>query len=326
MKRREFITLLGGSAAAWPLAARAQQPVMPVIGFVVGGGAAELARAVAAFRAGLNEAGFVEGRNVAIEFRWAEGQYQRLPAMAAELVGRHVAVILAGTGASALAAKGATTTIPIVFVMGSDPVKIGAVSSLSRPGGNITGAFMLSTALEAKRLELLHEVVPAAGMVGLLVNPTFPDAESQVRDVQAAAQTMAIGIVAIRASSAGDIDGAFSELVERRGGALLVASDPFLFAHRNRIITLAARHRLPAIYQWRDFAEDGGLMSYGTNLAEPYRLAGTYTGRILKGEKPAELPVVQSTKVEFAINLKTAKTLGLTIPLPLLGRADEVIE
>ena len=325
MRRRDFIAGLGG-AAAMPLAARAQQPAMPVIGFVVGGAAAELARAVAAFRAGLNEAGFVEGRNVGFEFRWAEGQYQRLPAMAAELVGRQVAVIVAGTGTSTLAAKAATTTIPIVFVMGADPVKIGAVPSLNRPGGNITGAFMLSTELEAKRLELLLEVVPAARMVGLLVNPTYPDAAAQVRDVQAAAQTMAIRIMTIRASSAGDIDSAFSELVQQRGAALLVASDPFLFAQRNRIITLAARHGLPAIYQWRDFAEDGGLMSYGTNLAEPYRLAGTYTGRILKGEKPAELPVVQSTKVEFAINLKTAKTLGLTMPLPLLGRADEVIE
>ena len=252
MKRREFITLLSGTAAVWPLAVRAQQAAMPVVGFVIGGAAAENARAVAAFGTGLNEAGFIEGRNVGFEFRWAEGQYQRLPAMAAELVGRQVAVIVAGTGASALAAKAATTTIPIVFIMGADPVKIGAVPSLNRPGGNITGAFMLSTELEAKWLELLHEVVPAAKMVGLLVNPTFLDAETQVRDVQAAAQTMAIRIITIRASSAGDIDGAFSELVQQRGAALLVASDPFLFTQRNRIITLAAHHGLPAIYNWRD--------------------------------------------------------------------------
>jgi putative ABC transport system substrate-binding protein len=326
MRRREFIAGLAGMVA-WPLAAWAQQPAMPVIGFLSGSVSTSISPAVAAFRAGLNEMGFVEGRNVAIEFRWAEGDYQRLPTMAAELVARQVAVIVAGgTIASPNAAKAATTTIPIVFSSGADPVRSGLVPSLGRPGGNLTGAFILTTELETKRLDLLHEVVPAANVIAMLVNPAYPNVEELVSDVQAAVRSLSKQIVVLHASSEREIEAAFASLVQRRIGALLVASDPFLFGRREQIVALANYHKVPAIYQWREFAALGGLMAYGTTLTETYRTVGLYTGRILKGEKPSDLPVVQSTKVEFVINLKTAKALGLTIPLPLLGRADEVIE
>jgi putative ABC transport system substrate-binding protein len=324
-KRRDFIALLGG-AAAWPLAARAQQPV-PVIGFLSGSSPESLADAVVTFRAGLAESGYVEGRNVAIEFRWARGQYQQLPAMATELVGRQVSVIVAGGGiAAGFAAKAATTTIPIVFSSGSDPVKLGLVPSLSRPGGNLTGAFILTAELEAKRLQLLHELVPTASLIGILANPSFPDADNQRRDLQAAAQAIAKQIVFLDGGSERDIDAAFASLAQQRVGALLVASDPYLFTRRDQIVMLAARHAVPAIYQWRDFVVAGGLMSYGTILAELYRPLGVYVGRILKGAKPADLPVQQSTRVELIVNLKTAKALGLSVPLSLLGRADEVVE
>jgi len=326
MRRREFITLIGG-AAAWPLAARAQQPAMPVIGILNGGAAAPLAKALAAFRNGLAEAGFVEGRNVAIEFRWADGEYSRLPALAAELVERRVALIYAGgTQAAPFAAIAATSTIPIVFSSGSDPLKSGLVTSLRQPGGNVTGAFLLTTDLEEKRLQMLLEVVPAASTIGVLINPTYPEVDRTLKDLQVRAKEMAKQIMVVRASNEADIHEAFATLVKERADALLVASDPFLFAQRKHIIALAARNRLPAIYQWRDFVEDGGLMSYGTTLTETYRTVGGYAGRILKGEKPGDLPVVQSTKVELLINLKTAKALGLAMPTPLLGRADEVIE
>jgi len=327
MRRREFITLLGGAAAGWPLAASAQQPAMPVIGFLNGGSPEPFGQAMAAFRTGLGESGYVEGRNLAIEYRWARGQYQQLPAMATELVGRQVAVIVAGGSiAAGFAAKAATATIPIVFSSGTDPVKVGLVPSLSRPGGNLTGAFILSVELEAKRLQLLHELIPTATVIAILMNPNFTDAENQRRDLEAAGHAIAQRIVFLDAGSEREIDAAFASLVQQRAGALLVASDPLLFGHRDQIVTLAARHAVPAIYQWRDFAVAGGLMSYGTVLAEMYRPVGVYTGRILKGEKPADLPVQQSTKVELILNLKTAKALGITFPLTLLGRADEVIE
>jgi putative ABC transport system substrate-binding protein len=286
-----------------------------------------LVNAVAAFRTGLSESGYVEGRNVAIEFRWAQGQYQRLPAMASELVDRKVAVIVAGGSVAAgFAAKAATTTIPIVFSSGTDPVKVGLVPSLSRPGGNLTGAFILTAELEAKRLQVLHELVPTATVIAILANPNFPDAESQRRDLQAAARAIAQRLVFLDAASERDIDAAFASLVQQRASALLVASDPFLFSRRDQIVALAARHGVPAVYQWRDFAAAGGLMSYGTVLAELYRPMGIYVGRILKGAKPSDLPVQQSTKVELIINLKTAKALGLSVPISLIGRADEVIE
>jgi putative tryptophan/tyrosine transport system substrate-binding protein len=326
MRRRALINLLGG-AVLWPLALGAQQQAMPVIGFLSAGSPDLLRDQTAMFRQGLIETGYIEHRNVAIEYRWAEGHNDRLAALAAELVRRPVAVIAAtGGDPSVLAAKAATTAIPIVFTIGIDPVKTGLVSSLNRPGGNLTGIAQLTSALEQKRLELLHELVPAARAIAALVNPTRPDAETQLRDVQEGARALGREIVILNASSAGDIDTAFATLVQWRVGALLVGSDPLFTRQREMLVALAARHAVPAIYQWREFAAIGGLMSYGTSLTDAYRQNGIYVGRILKGEKPADLPVQQSTKVELVLNLKTAKTLGVTIPLPLLGRADEVIE
>ena len=328
MRRRDFIGLLGGAAATWPLAARAQQqPAMPVIGFLNSLPPAPMAHLVAAFRQGLRTTGYAEGVNVAIEFRWADGQYDRLPAMAVDLVGRHVAVIVAGGGEPAgLAAQSATSSIPIVFAIGGDPVKVGLVASLNRPGANITGATLLTGSLEAKRLGLLHELVPKAATLALLVNPTFPNAEAQVRDVQVAAPIFGQQVHVLNASNERDLDAAFASLALLRADALLVSSDAFLNSRRDQIVARVAQQAVPAIYEWREFAEAGGLMSYGSSLVETYRQVGIYTGRVLKGEKPVDLPVLQPTKFELVINLKTAKTLGLTLSSGLLSIADDVIE
>jgi putative tryptophan/tyrosine transport system substrate-binding protein len=327
MRRRHFITLVG-AVAAWPLAARAQQPAMPVIGFLNSGSPEGFVPQLAGFRQGLNEVGYTEGHNVAIEFRWAKSQYDRLPELAADLVRRHVAVIAAtGGSVSAIAAKSVTTTIPIVFTSGGDPVQLRLVESLNRPGGNVTGVNLFTTTLAAKRLELLHELVPAAKVIAMLVNPTNPNSEPDTRAVQAAAPTIGVQIVVLNASNGAEIGKAFDALSQYKVDAVLVGADPlFDNSGRDQLIVLTARHAVPAIYDWRDVTVAGGLVSYGSNLAEGYRLAGVYAGRILKGAKPADLPVQQPSKFEFVINLKTAKALGLTIPNQMQLLADEVIE
>ena len=323
MKRREFIMLLGGAAASLPLAARAQQPAMPVIGFL---GSSAPARYLTAFRQGLREAGYVEGQNVAIEYRWAQYQADRLPDLAADLVRRQVTVIAAHDTPSSIVAKAATTTIPIVFASGGDPVKLGLVDSLNRPGGNVTGVTFVAVELGAKRLGLLHELQPEAVRVGVLVDPNYPLTEPFVSDVQAAALSIGKQIEVLEAPTGRDIDTAFAGLAQKPIDALLVGPSPLLNNRRVQIVTLAAYRRVPAIYSWREAAEVGGLMSYGTSLSDAYRQAGVYTGRILKGEKPADLPVIQSSKFEFVINLNTAKAFGLSFQPGLLAIADEVIE
>jgi len=326
VKRREFITLLGG-AAAWPLAAHAQQPAMPLVGWLGSASPSPYAGRVAAFRQGLSEAGYVEGRNVAIEFRWAEGQYDRLPALAAELVGRRVTVIVTSGGTvSAHSVKAATTTIPIVFAAGDDPVKTGLVTSLNRPGGNITGVFFFSAVLRTKRLELLHEMVPKSTVIGLLMNPNNLNGESEATDLLLAARALGRQFNVLRARNESEIDAAFTAILEQRIGAILIGTDPFFNTRRHQLTALAARHAIPAIYPLREFVAVGGLMSYGTSNIEEYRHVGIYVGEILKGAKPADLPVVQPTKFELVINLTTAKVLGLTVPPTLLATADEVIE
>jgi putative ABC transport system substrate-binding protein len=326
MNRRAFITLLSG-AAAWPLAARAQQPAMPVVGLLGATTAQGFAAQLTAFRQGLSEAGFVDGRNVAIEYRWAEDQYDRLPAMAADLVRSQVAVIATiGGNAASLAAKAATATIPVVFHGSVDPVEAGLVASLNRPGGNVTGVVTLNIDTGQKRLELLHELLPAATTIGLLLNPTNTGAEIQSKDLPAAARTLGLQLRIVHASTEHDFDPAFATLSQARAGGLVIGTDGFLVSQSAQLAALAVRHALPAIFQYRAFVTAGGLMSYGGSVTDSYRLSGVYTGRILKGEKPADLPVQQATKVELIINLKTAGTLGLTFPITLLGRADEVIE
>jgi len=326
MKRRDFITLLGGAAAAWPLAARAQQPGMPVIGYLNSRSRDTDAPFLAAFHRGLNETGYVEGQNVAIEYRRAEGQYDRLRVLATDLVDRRVTVMAATSTPAALAAKAVTSAIPIVFTTAADPVAVGLVDSLSRPSGNATGVNIYLSALGAKRLELLRELVPNAAVIGMLVNPDFPDAESQSKDMKEAARTLALQVHVVNANSEGDFNQAFATFIELKADALLISLDSFFLSRREQLVALAARHKIPAIYFVRDFVLAGGLMSYGADIADGYHQAGIYAGRILKGAKPGDLPVVQPTKFDLVINLKTAKALGLEVPWFLQQRADEVIE
>jgi ABC-type uncharacterized transport system substrate-binding protein len=328
MRRREFIKVVAGSATSWPLVARAQQPAMPVIGFLHLTSLETNRENLAAFRQGLGDTGYIEDKNVAIEYRWAQGQNDRLPALVAELVRRQVSVIvvLESTN-SALAAKAATQTIPIVFMQGADPVQIGLVDSLNRPGGNLTGISLLAAGTVGKRLELLLELVPAAKSIAYLRNPTnLVNAETESREAELAARTRGVRLLFVNATRPSEIETAFADLVQQRADALELSGDGFLFAHYDQIVALAARHAVPAIYAWHKGTAVGGLMSYGTNLLDAWRQAGIYTGRILNGKKPADLPVQQVTKIDLRINLKTAKALGLTFPLTLLGRADEVIE
>jgi putative tryptophan/tyrosine transport system substrate-binding protein len=325
-RRRDFITLLGG-AVAWPLAARAQQPAMPVIGFLTSRAPADTPQLLAAFRQGLKDTGFIEGQNVAIEYRFAGNQNERLPALAADLVHRQVSLIAATTTPAALAAKAATATIPIVFELGADPVQVGLVASLNRPGGNVTGVTQLNAELAPKRLELLHELLPTASVMALLIDPTDPtNAEAQSSSVLSAAHGLGLKLRVLNASTESDFDGVFASLTQLRAGGLVIAGHAFFTARSEQLGALAVRHAAPAVYENREFVAAGGLAGYGGGISDAYRLAGVYTGRILKGEKPGELPVQQSTKVEMFLNLKTARALGITVPLPLSGRADEVIE
>jgi putative ABC transport system substrate-binding protein len=327
MKRREFIAGIGG-AAAWPLVARAQQPAMPVIGFLGATSPEGYATFVAGFRLGLKEAGFVDTENVAVVYRWAEGQYDQLPALAADLVSHRVSVIVATGGLpSSLAAKQATETIPIVFTLGSDPIKFGLVSSLNRPSGNITGVTLFAYLLDAKRVELMHELVPGASVVALLVNPNSPaQAEAQYTDVAAAARKFGQQLIILRAGTVSEIDSAVATIAQTKSSVLLVSADPLFLSRRDQLVALVTRHAIPSIYEWRQFAEAGGLMSYGIDLVDAYRQAGIYVGKILRGAKPGDLPILQPTKFEFVINLKTAKVLGLTVPNTMLVAADQVIE
>jgi putative ABC transport system substrate-binding protein len=325
--RRHFISVLGGATVAWPLDARAQQPAMPVIGFLNANSPQSYARPFSAFLKGLGEAGYVDGRNVAIEYRWAEGRNDLLPAMAADLVNSQVAVIAATTTPAALAAKAATVTIPIVFETAADPVQFGLVTSLSRPGGNVTGVTQTNVEVASKRMEMLHDLVPTATLVALLVNPTNPSlAEPIKKEALSAARTLGLELHVLNASAERDFDAVFANLDQLRAGGLVIGADPYFTSRSEQLAALAVRHAVPAVYETREFVAAGGLMSYGSDIADSYRLAGNYTGRILKGDKPADLPVQEATKVELYINLKSAKTLGITVPLSLLGRADEVIE
>jgi putative ABC transport system substrate-binding protein len=327
MRRREFITLFGSVAAAWPLAARAQQLAMPVVGFLHSATADSYAAAAAVFRKSLNEAGYFEGQSVAIEYRRAMGQLERLPELATDLARRQVSVLFTGGGSDpCLAAKSATSKIPIVFANGTDPVEAGLVASLNRPGGNITGITFLNNTLGPKEIEALHELEPKVAIVAVLLNPKLSTAASQLKDMQAAAQVLGLQIQVFHASTEQEIDTVFASLIQAQAGGLVIGADAFFFSRRDRLVALARRYSVPTIYPWREAVAAGGLMSYGASLTDAYRLAGIYTGRILKGDKPADLPVQQSTRTEFSINLKTAKELGLVFPITLFGRADEVIE